>query len=78
MFNKKIKTIVCIDGMSCEHCTNKVKNALEKIENIKQVKVDLRKKQATILSEKSLDEKQLKEIIENLDYKYLGIVGESK
>jgi copper chaperone CopZ len=77
MFSKKIKTVVSIEGMSCEHCANKVKKELEKIDNVKKVKVDLIKKQATILSEKSLDEKQLKETIESLEYQYCGIVGVS-
>jgi copper chaperone CopZ len=67
------KIYVKIDGMSCNHCANKVINALTNIAGISKVKIDLNKKQATIISTKIIEEKILKEVIENLDYKYLGI-----
>ena len=34
MFSKKIKKTIKVDGMHCEHCANKVINALENIEGI--------------------------------------------
>lgn len=74
MFRKKIKTIINIEGMSCKHCANKVKTTLEKIENVKKVKVDLSTKEAIVTSNKKLNIKDLKDKIENLDYKITNIM----
>lgn len=76
MFSKKMKTIVKIEGMSCEHCSNKVQNAFMNIDGIKAVKVNLYKKEAIILSSNKLDKDIIKNLIENLDYKLLDIVEE--
>lgn len=76
MFSKRIKTIVKIEGMSCEHCANKVKNTLQGINNIKSVKVNLSKKIATITSSNTLDKDMIKNLIEDLDYKLIDIVEE--
>ena len=76
MFSKKIKTIVKIEGMSCEHCVNKVKNALMNIDGVKGVKVNLAKKEAIISSNNKLDKEMIKKLIENLDYKFIDIVEE--
>ena len=76
MFSKKIKTIVKIEGMSCEHCANKVKNALMNIDDVKGVKVNLSKKEAIISSNNKLDKDLIKKIIEDLDYKFIDIVEE--
>jgi Cu+-exporting ATPase len=74
MFSKKIKTIIKVDGMSCMHCAGKVKDNLEKLSNIKNVNVNLDKKEVTITSKENINEEEIKNIIESLDYKYLGIV----
>lgn len=76
MFSKKINTIVKIEGMSCEHCANKVKNAFMNIDGIKGVKVNLSKKEAIISSGNKLDKDMIKNLIENLDYKLIDIVEE--
>ena len=78
MFGNKMKTTIKIEGMSCEHCANKVKTTLEKIENKSKIKVNLSKKESTITSNKKLDLKLLKEEIENLDYKVVDIMEKEK
>lgn len=45
MFGKKIKTTIKIEGMSCEHCANKVKTTLEKIENKSKITYPKKKSQ---------------------------------
>ena len=60
--------------MSCIHCANKVKTTFLKIDNIKKVKVDLAKKEATIISNEKLDINKIKEKIEQLDYKVIDIM----
>ena len=38
---KSIETVINVEGMSCNHCANKVMDALKKIKIIKKVKVNL-------------------------------------
>ncbi len=52
-----MKKIITIEGMSCEHCSASVKEALEKLDGVKSAKVDLKKKSATVkLSEEVADD----------------------
>ena len=76
MFSKKEEIKIKVDGMSCSHCANKVTSALKSIDGVKKVSVNLAKKQVTIISNKKIEEKIIKEMIEDLDYIYLGIVNE--
>lgn len=43
-----IKKTIQVDGMSCEHCAARVKDALEAIEQIKSATVNLKKKEVKI------------------------------
>ena len=72
MFNNK-KTVVTIEGMSCNHCKNKVEVALQTIENVNKVKVDLKSKQAIISSKTEVDKDNIKNIVEELGYKVIDI-----
>lgn len=76
MFGKKIKTIVKIDGMSCEHCANKVKKEFLEIDTVKNVNVNLAKKEVIIISSENLNKDEIKDIVNNLDYKFIGFVEE--
>ncbi len=67
MFNSN-KKIFKVEGMKCEHCANKVISALEKIENIKKVKVDLKKGEVTCLYNNAVIEKDIIKAIEDLGY----------
>ncbi len=72
MFNNK-KTVVTIEGMSCNHCKNKVEVALQTIENVNKVKADLKSKQAIISSKTEVDKDNIKNIVEELGYKVIDI-----
>lgn len=72
MFNNK-KTVVTIEGMSCNHCKNKVEVALQTIESVNKVKVDLKSKQAIISSKTEVDKDNIKNIVEELGYKVIDI-----
>lgn len=72
MFNKE-KTIIKIEGMKCQHCAAKVTNALENIEGVKKVKIDLDKKEAIIKSKEKLDTTKLTKAITDLDYEVISI-----
>lgn len=70
MIGKKI--IVNIDGMSCSHCAKRVEDALKEIDNVKSVKVNLDKKNATITYKNDIDIDIVKDKIDELDFKFIG------
>jgi copper chaperone len=57
---------VKIKGMSCGHCVNSTKQALEKIPGISDVKVDLDKGEATYRGD--VDAKIIKEAISKIGF----------
>lgn len=76
MFNKNIKTIIKVGGMSCNHCADKVTKALESLDDIRKVKVNLKNNSVTILSDKELNIKVVESTINSLGYKYEGVSNE--
>ena len=76
MFNKKTKTIIKVEGMSCNHCADKVTKALESLDDIRKVKVNLKNNSVTILSDKELNIKVVESTINSLGYKYEGLSNE--
>ena len=76
MLNKKIKSIIKVEGMSCNHCADKVTKALESLDDIKKVKVNLKNNIVTILSDKELNLKVVEDTINSLGYKYEGVSNE--
>ena len=76
MFNKKIKTIIKVEGMSCNHCADKVTKALESLDDIRKVKVNLKNNSVTILSDKELNIKVVESTINSLGYKYEEVSNE--
>ena len=71
MFHKKIE--IGVGGMKCEHCAKHVQEALEKVENVSSVKVDLKKNRATLMTSKEIDLDQVKTALEEEDFEYLGV-----
>lgn len=59
---------VKIKGMSCNHCVMAVTRALNGLEGIKDVKVDLAKGEATFDNEKPIDMKLIKDAVEKAGY----------
>lgn len=77
MFGKKIKKVVIIDGMMCEHCKAKVEKSLLELEGVVKVKVSLKDKMATIYSKNNISNDDIISAIEKLDYKVTS-VGDDK
>lgn len=71
MFNKKVKQVINVDGMSCSHCAKKVENSLKEIDGVLKVSVNLDKKEVIITSKFEIDTNLLRKKIEDLGYKYL-------
>ena len=76
MFNKKSKTIIKVEGMSCNHCAAKVTKALESLDDIRKVKVNLKNNSVTVLSDKELNIKAVESTINSLGYKYEWVSNE--
>lgn len=68
------KIVVSVDGMSCNHCANHVKSALENINGVSSVVVDLDNKNAEISYEGNIDEKSIENAITEAGYEYKGIM----
>lgn len=60
---------VKIKGMSCGHCTSSVKEALEKLDGISDVNVNLDKGEAEYSGE--VDQTRIKDAIESIGFEVL-------
>ena len=68
-----MKKKILIEGMSCGHCSNHVKNALIELIGVKAVEVDLAGKMAVIEVTEEVKDDKLKEAIEDAGYDVVGI-----
>lgn len=68
---KNMEKTLKIEGMMCTHCEGTVKKALEGISGVKSVEVSHEKGTAIIISDTEIDEKILKDAVENQGYKVL-------
>ena len=73
MFNKKIKKVINIEGMMCEHCKAKVEKSLLELNGITKVKVSLKDKTVTIYSSVIIPDEDIIDTINKLDYKVTSI-----
>jgi len=67
-----MKKKISIEGMSCEHCANHVKEALKEI-GAENIEVILDKKMATALLKDDVDDKKIKLAIEDAGYDVIKI-----
>lgn len=67
-----MKKTIMIEGMSCNHCTKAVENALKGLNEVSKVEVSLEEKKAVVEGEKLIDDK-LREVIEEEGYKVVEI-----
>ena len=67
-----MKKIIEIKGMSCSHCQKAVETALGGIDGV-EAKVDLKKNQATVNMRRDVDDKTLKNAVEEAGYEVASI-----
>ncbi len=60
---------VKIQGMSCQHCVMAVTKALNKIEGLKDVKVDLEKGEASFENSRRVPSAKIQQAIEEAGFK---------
>ena len=67
-----MKTIIKIEGMTCEHCKARVEKALNAIEGVSAV-VNLEKKEAAVTISGTSDNVALKSAVEAAGYDVISI-----
>lgn len=70
---KRMEKIILVEGMTCEHCENTVKKALEEIDGIEKAEASHETKQVTLVTSKEIPEDILRKVIEEKGYQYKGI-----
>lgn len=68
-----MKKKILVEGMSCGHCVNHVKNALEDLKGVTHVSVDLDSKTALIEASSEISDGDIKFAIEDAGYEVAGI-----
>lgn len=74
---KKLKTVIAkktvvIEGMTCEHCKNRVESRIDEIDGAA-AKVNLKKKEAVISLEKEVSDEIIRTAIEKAGYEVISI-----
>lgn len=73
LFKGKIKKTVYVEGMSCQHCVNHVKSALESIEGVSNVKVNLGSNTAVIKSSAEISDSNIEKVVKEAGYEVKSI-----
>ncbi len=72
--DKEFSYTLCIEGMTCGHCSSKVNDVLSKIEGVEKVNVDLKNNSATLTSYVNIAEEEFMKLIGNAGYKVTDII----
>lgn len=72
MFGSKKQTLK-IEGMMCMHCAAHVENALKALDGVKDVKVDLKGKSATVKVDEPIAQDVYAKAIEEAGYKVVEV-----
>ena len=65
-------TILKVKGMSCQHCVMSVKKALNQLEGIQNVQVDLQKEEVRFDNTKALALNRIEKAIEEAGYEVIS------
>ena len=68
-----MKKKIIVEGMSCGHCVNHVKTALEELNGVNSVSVDLASKTAVVEAGSEIDNADIKAAIEDAGYEVVDI-----
>lgn len=68
-----MKKIILIDGMMCEHCTKRVKKALEAVAGVSSVEMSLESKTATAQCEDGISEESLRSAVTDAGYTVVSV-----
>lgn len=68
-----MKKIIEIEGMHCEHCVERVTNALLEIKEIKKAKVNLKKKNAVLVMNMNVSDELIQNKVNSIGFKVINI-----
>ncbi|MBI6872173.1 heavy-metal-associated domain-containing protein [Clostridium aciditolerans] len=68
-----MKKRIIVEGMSCGHCVNHVKTALEDLNGVTNVSVDLASKTAVVEAGSDIQDADIKFAIEDAGYEVVSI-----
>lgn len=68
-----MKKRILIDGMSCGHCANHVKEALSQLNGVASVDVNLKEKYAILDTNIDVKDEDIKLAIDDAGYEVVGI-----
>lgn len=68
-----MKKKILVEGMSCGHCVNHVKEALNELNGVTSVDVNLDTKTAIIAASDEVKDEEIKFAIEDAGYEVVGI-----
>ncbi|AGA68678.1 copper ion binding protein [Desulfitobacterium dichloroeliminans LMG P-21439] len=68
-----MKKKVSIEGMSCGHCVNHVREALSELNGVTQVEVSLEGKHAIVEANQDVSGDAIKAAIEEVGYEVVGV-----
>ncbi len=68
-----MKKLILIEGMTCNHCTKRVERALSELEGVTVESISVDEKNALIALEKDIDEKIIKDTIDEAGYDVISI-----
>lgn len=63
-----MKKTIYIDGMSCGHCTARVKAALEQLNGVSSVEVELEAKRAVVETDGSVADNAIRDAVDEAGY----------
>ncbi len=68
-----MKKTLLIEGMSCQHCVNHVRNALSELAGVNDVTVDLDKQTALLTLDQEVSNDLITAAIDEIGYKVVSI-----
>ncbi|WPC39485.1 heavy-metal-associated domain-containing protein [Clostridium sp. JS66] len=68
-----MKKKMIVQGMSCGHCVNHVKTALEELEGVTNVSVDLDSKIAIIEADREIEDGDIRSAVEDAGYDIVSV-----
>lgn len=68
-----MKVIMTVEGMTCNHCKMRVEKALQGLEGVQAVEVDLATKAVSVETQAQIDPSVLKEVVEDAGYDVIHV-----
>lgn len=68
MLGKKIKKVIYLEGLNCQHCVKMVENILKEIDVVVRVKANLEKQECVVYLKENIEHSIMIKKIESLGF----------